>query len=73
MNRQTTELAIDAAERFVVRARALLDTPTPTYDCEAGTWTPGPWQYPVVGTRLSGAARRASMDLTRALAEMRRP
>ncbi|CAB4145905.1 hypothetical protein UFOVP1204_44 [uncultured Caudovirales phage] len=27
----------------------------------------------IVGTKNSGALRRASMDLTRALAEMRRP
>ena len=29
--------------------------------------------YPIVGTRNSGAVRRASMDLTRALADLRRP
>lgn len=29
--------------------------------------------FSVVGTKRSGAVRRASMDLTRALAEMRRP
>ena len=31
----------------------------------------GPDQF-VVGTKLTGAARRASMDLTRALADLRR-
>ena len=30
-------------------------------------------EYPVSGTKYTGALRRASMDLTRALAEMRRP
>ena len=29
--------------------------------------------YAVAGTKRSGALRRASMDLTRALAEMRKP
>lgn len=29
--------------------------------------------YQICGTALSGAVRRASLDLTRSLAEMRRP
>lgn len=29
--------------------------------------------WPICGTKESGALRRASMDLTRALAELRRP
>lgn len=32
----------------------------------------GKW-FPVTGTRESGAVRRTSMDLTRALAELRKP
>lgn len=29
--------------------------------------------YPLYGSKLTGAARRASMDLTRSLSELRKP
>lgn len=51
--------AIVEAERFIRNAKAVLDEPA-----HMGF---------IVGTAKTGALRRASMDLTRALARMRRP
>lgn len=57
MNEQTVREAMNEAERFLRRAREYMKTPG------------SPWQRSVE----SGAVRRASMDLTRALAVMRKP
>lgn len=65
MNRDKLNAAVAEAERFIKRAKAL----------------PKPEPYEVGGRKFmndnfpreSGAIRRASMDLTRALAELRRP
>ena len=54
--------AITVAERFMTEARALLR--------EQQELTPESYYF---GSKRSGAVRRASMDLTRALAAMRRP
>lgn len=59
---QTLDAAVDAANRFLERAqdlriRMIDDNIDPT-------------TFP---TKESGAVRRASMDLTRALADLRRP
>jgi hypothetical protein len=63
VRRETLEAAIAEAERFLCCAQRLRDAVEPN-DCEFGYWnTP----------RMSGAVRRASRDLTRALADMRRP
>lgn len=51
--------AVRAAKAFTDRAQALLQ--------ERGR------EDAVVGTRASGALRRASMDLTRALTDLRHP
>ena len=60
MNTRTLQQAISEAERFLDLARDLRD------QLEGS-------QGFVTGTRVSGACRRASLDLTRALADMRRP
>lgn len=65
MNRKKLAAAVAEAERFIARAKAL----------------PKPSKYEVCGhdllhdnfPREQGAIRRASMDLTRALADLRRP
>ena len=65
VDRKKLDAAVDEAKRFIARAKAL-PKPRP-YDCN--------------GYRLmrdyfpkeQGAIRRASMDLTRALADLRRP
>lgn len=58
MNSTTLAAAETAAREFLKRAKALR---------ESGD------KYVIVGTRESGAVKRASLDLTRALADMRRP
>ena len=71
MNRQTLVAAKSAAERFVQEAKLLLASKE-TYCDEGSRLQSGPWEYGGQ-PRLQGAVRRASMDLTRALADMRRP
>jgi hypothetical protein len=61
VNTRTLQAAIAEAERFLDLARELQAQSSHT------SWT---W---VSGTRASGATRRASIDLTRALADLRRP
>ncbi len=59
MNAETIAAAICEAERFLKAAKAAkLELASEGY---------------IAGTKTSGAARRASLDLTRALADMRRP
>lgn len=60
MNRRTVNAAIKAAEDFIDAARA----------AKAELEESNHW---VVGTKNTGALRRASMDLTRRLADMRKP
>ena len=60
MNTRTLQQAISEAKRFLHLARELRDQLKGS-------------QGFVTGTRVSGACRRASLDLTRALADMRRP
>jgi len=57
MNKDLVQAAIDAAADFIKAAKAA------RADIEEGG----------SGTKLTGACRRASMELTRALAEMRKP
>ena len=67
MNPETIRVAIREAERFIERARAAEaafgwhEFTNPS----GGFWVND-------NTKLTGAARRASMDLTRALADLRR-
>ena len=65
MDRKKLAAAIAEAERFIARAKALPE-PEP-YQCNGMTLTN--YYFP----REQGALRRASMDLTRALADLRRP
>ena len=61
MKAKTLQKAIDEAERFIERAKALRDLTTPSPNTD---FIYGP---PIE----SGACQRASMDLTRALADLR--
>jgi hypothetical protein len=61
MTPDTLRCAIAQAERFLAAAKELQAQSDHTS-----------WDW-IVGTRASGACRRASMDLTRALADLRRP
>lgn len=63
MNTQTLQAAIADAERFLDLARKL------QIEQRAGGSGGGYF----TASRITGATRRASMDLTRALADLRRP
>ena len=65
MNRKKLTAAVAEATRFIERAKALPD-PAPY---KSGNHTFVNDYFP----REQGAIRRASMDLTRALADLRRP
>lgn len=65
MDRKKLKAAVDEAERFLARAKAL-PKPAP-YECHGSTFTHD--NFP----KQQGAIMRASMDLTRALADLRRP
>lgn len=71
MTRDDVEAAVEEAERFVRRANALLKTKVPTYQSATATYKDCPWDGGG-SPKESGAVRRASLDLTRALAHMRR-
>lgn len=64
MTPTTLNAAIAAAQEFIRRAK-LVETQTVTPDVGR------PWTYVEPG-RNAAAAKRASLDLTRALADMRR-
>jgi hypothetical protein len=68
VNRDKLKAAIAEAERFIARAKTL---PKPTtYEVPGSQFNPFTHDnFP----REQGAIRRASMDLTRALADLRRP
>ena len=65
MDRKKLEIAVSEAKRFIERASALPE-PVP-YEVNGHTFINN--NFP----RESGAIRRSSMDLTRALADLRRP
>lgn len=60
MNTEKLETAIQEAERFIIFANLALDRLNSDKYAE------------FVGTKETAAARRASMDLTRALAQLRK-
>lgn len=68
MTRDQLAVAVAEAERFIERAKAL---PAPETRTLIGCGTP----YVDLGfpPKSGGAIRRASLDLTRALADLRRP
>jgi len=65
MNRDALTAAVAEAERFIARAKSL-PAPKP-YEYQGQSFTHD--NFP----RQQGEIRRASMDLTRALADLRRP
>lgn len=70
--------AVNEAERFLKAAKALQEAEearaNARNDRYAALGLPTPVRTPLVwGSKESGALRRASMDLTRSLADMRRP
>lgn len=69
MNRKTVNAAIDAAHRFIQMADVLLKDEGFDFDYMANKPTP----YRTPPNAKSGAVRRASMNLTRDLAAMRKP
>lgn len=71
MNRRQVEAAVVEAERFLDAAKALLATEVRAWN--DGVWSTTAWKGGSDAPKQSGAVRRASMDLTRSLAEMRRP
>ena len=75
MNRRTVKDARAEAQRFIARCDALLATQVEQYDHETNRRSKTPWDgiYAFSAPKQTAAARRASMDLTRALAEMRKP
>lgn len=62
MNNEKITQAVREAKRFLEKHKEYAESLSQT---EHG--------YGIFGTKQSGALRRASMDLTRALAEMRKP
>jgi hypothetical protein len=62
MTPEKIRVAVGEARRFIAWAKVLLDSRSPD---------DGPWDGDSQ-PRLQGSVRRASMDLTRALADMRR-
>lgn len=67
MDRGKIATAVAEARRFIERAEALPAPRTYTHGNDPFVFTDNN------NPRESGALRRASMDLTRALADMRRP
>lgn len=70
MNRQTLKVAIAEAERFLKRATAVKPPERIPADWRKDGSTILDESIP---PKDGGAIRRASMDLTRALADLRRP
>ena len=62
MNNAKITAAVREAKRFLDKHKEFAESLTQTHN-----------GYGVFGSKQSGALRRASMDLTRALAEMRKP
>ena len=70
MDRQKVVLTIVEAKRFIDKAEAFLIESKKTYTNDYNGKT---HIYSVSTPKESGATKRASMDLTRALAELRKP
>jgi len=63
-NAQKLATAVAEAERFIERAKAIQAYRSHSHGTDA---------YYDAGPKETGAARRASLDLTRALADLRKP
>ena len=66
MNIKEIELAVAEAKRFIEKAESCLNAKSVTYGS-------GEYIFHASAPKESGALRRASMDLTRQLAQMRKP
>lgn len=74
MNRPAVKAARADAQRFISRCDELLAMQVEQYDHETKRRDKLPWTGAyATATKQTGAVRRASMDLTRSLAEMRKP
>jgi hypothetical protein len=73
MNRQTVYQVINDATTVIERAQALLDSTVQRYNFDTKEREQISWQYTSDNPKLQGALRRASMELTRSLAAMRKP
>lgn len=67
MNVKQIEAALNEAYRFVKTAEAAIQAETKHEFYDGAEW------HPYVPTMHTGAVRRASMDLTRSLANLRKP
>lgn len=72
MTDKTLEEAIAEAKRFLTRAEALKECRKPITAAEAANRMTPRYRHFETGCLEQSAARRASMDLTRALARLRR-
>lgn len=72
MNRTNLDRAADEAQRFLQAAVDLRNASDESIAERKRTGSYYPLN-PFSGSKQSGAVRRASMDLTRALAELRKP
>lgn len=70
MTPQTVRAAMAEARDFLAKAETLLEHEKA--ECPDETELKRR-NHPIWGSKASGATRRASLDLTRALAEMRKP
>ena len=66
MRKDKIEATIDAATKMISAANEYLDE-------RAKSYTSDKYVFTNTAPKQSGALRRASMELTRALAEMRKP
>lgn len=74
MNDKTLKAAMDEAYRFLRAARTLQEAQSADkIDVSNRKALGETYVYTQSFPKLTGAVRRASMDLTRSLAEMRRP
>ena len=67
MTKETVTAAVAAAKLFLAEAAKI------TYNTHSYDPKKKPIPYIVSSPKVTGALRRKSMDLTRALAEMRKP
>lgn len=65
MNERKVEIAVQEVERFLLRVAAWKIANKRTYEIDGKV-------YPCYSPKESGALRRASHDLTRALVDMRK-
>lgn len=66
MKTEEIKKAVEEAKRFINAAERCIEARKKTYKS-------GDYEFTLNAPKESGACRRASLDLTRQLAEMRRP